>query len=223
MSFQRCNSPSCLPVQTVPLVYRWISPFYDVFAAFISSRARCQALRLSGIRSGISILDAGVGTGITFERFLQINHEGLNVGIDLSPSMLKHARNRANRFRNVDYILEVKDLTPLSYPRDYFDLVWCSYTMDIQPECTFRSILDEFRRVLKPGGRLVLVNTTYGERWYERGWCLLSSLHPAILGGSRSICAAPFCRNAEFVDIRRYYISQFGFPSEVVVCFKPVA
>jgi hypothetical protein len=59
------------------------------------------------------------------------------------------------------------------------------------------------------------------ERWYQRGWEGLYRLHPALLGGCRGVQTAPFLREAGFVNVRRRFVSQWTFPSEVVYGEKP--
>jgi hypothetical protein len=59
--------------------------------------------------------------------------------------------------------------------------------------------------------------------WYQGGWEALYRLHPALLGGCRGVQTAPFLREAGFVNVRRRFISQWTFPSEVVYGEKPTA
>ena len=92
---------------------------------------------------------------------------------------------------------------------------------DLLPQADFPVVVREFMRVLKPGGRLVLVNMTKGERWYNGLWETLYRLHPPLLGGCRGVRLAPVLRAAGFSAVRRAYVSQGTFPSEVVTGVRP--
>ena len=52
---------------------------------------------------------------------------------------------------------------------------------DLLPETDFSQVLAEFQRVLRPGGRLAMVNMTNGERWYNGLWQRIYRIRPALL------------------------------------------
>jgi len=54
---------------------------------------------------------------------------------------------------------------------------------DLIPEKDFVVVLSEFRRVLRPGGRLVLVNMTKGAGWFNTFWEWLYKTSPSLLAG----------------------------------------
>ena len=82
-------------------------------------------------------------------------------------------------------------------------------------------ILSEFRRVLRKGGRIVLVNMTKGSRWFNAVWKWLYKIRPSLLGGCRGIELKPYLEEVGFEKIRREYVSQMLFPSEVIYGVKP--
>ena len=88
--------------------------------------------------------------------------------------------------------------------------------MDILPVEDFIPILIEFKRVLKDGGRIVLINMTKGERWINKIYEEIYKLKPPLLAGCRGVIAQPFLEKIGFKEFRREFISQLGFPSEVV-------
>ena len=81
-------------------------------------------------------------------------------------------------------------------------------------------MLGEFRRVLRPGGRLLMVNMTAGERWYNGLWSFVYAINPALLGGCRGVALVPHVEAAGFSRIEREYVSQATFPSEVIAARK---
>jgi SAM-dependent methyltransferase len=135
------------------------APDYDDFAAtyaaandnslFNAWYARPEMLRLAGDVKGKRVLDAGCGHG---PLMVALRDRGaLVAGFDLSPAMVDIAADRLG----TDLDIRVADLsTPLPYDDDAFDVVTCSlalhYVQDWAPA------LAELRRVLKPGGRLVV-------------------------------------------------------------------
>lgn len=98
------------------------------------------------------VLEVAIGTG------LNIAHYAPDVrltGIDLSPEMLAIAKQRADAWgRRVD--LRVDDAHELSFADDSFDAVACTYALCNIPDA--RKALAEMKRVLKPDGRLVVVD-----------------------------------------------------------------
>jgi ubiquinone/menaquinone biosynthesis C-methylase UbiE len=137
--------------------------------------------------------------------------------------MLRKAHRRAERADTDRYRLRQGDAYALDFAADTFDGVLNSYMFDLLPVGDFVRVLREFKRVLKPGGRLVQMNMTLPEHWSQRGWEMLYRLHPALLGGCRGVQTAPFLREAGFVNVHRQFVSQWTFPSEVVYGEKPAA
>jgi hypothetical protein len=66
-----------------------------------------------------------------------------------------------------------------------------------------------------------MVNMTLGERWYNGLWRHVYAMNPALLGGCRGVSLLPFLQECGFEQARREYISQFTFPSEVVLGRAP--
>lgn len=92
-----------------------------------------------------------------------------------------------------------------------------NYMFDLLPEKDFALVLEEFKRVLKPGGRIILVNMTHGEHAYQRFWELVYRFNPKWLGGCRGVLHSPVMQTVGFHNIHRETVSQFGFPSEIIV------
>jgi SAM-dependent methyltransferase len=116
-----------------------------------------RLIRPSGfdVRGCKRILDAGCGNG-RYSRFLlrHADPDATLTGFDLSPGMLARARKRlkSNRVRHV-----VADLTRLPYPEGHFDAVVCGWVLEHLPDP--RPGLRELARVLRPGGKLLLMAT----------------------------------------------------------------
>jgi phosphatidylethanolamine/phosphatidyl-N-methylethanolamine N-methyltransferase len=151
---------------------RW-APVYDlVFGAVFDAgrRAAIAAAERSCGPKGGRILEVGVGTGISLPDYASANRL---VGIDLSEPMLRKAQARvaAHKLSNVD-ALAVMDASRLALPDASFDVVVAQYVITAVPDP--EKTLDEFARVIRPGGEIVLVNhlgAESGPRWlFEQGF-----------------------------------------------------
>jgi ubiquinone/menaquinone biosynthesis C-methylase UbiE len=198
-------------------VYSKTAFIYDIWGMLTETKARQKAMEFANIKNGEAILEVAVGTGLTFLEILKANPDGENIGIDLTPAMLEKAQAKAARSGNGNYQLTTGDAYALQFPDHHFDLLMNNYMFDLLPEKDFSLVLAEFKRVLKPGGRLVLVNMTRGERFHQKFWEGVYHLNPRWLGGCRGVMLQDQLRKAGFRNIKREFLSQLGFPSEIIV------
>jgi ubiquinone/menaquinone biosynthesis C-methylase UbiE len=197
-------------------LYRKIAPSYDLWAWLTESKARNRCLELAAIKDGEHVLEVAVGTGLAFEMILEANPSGRNEGIDLTEAMLSRAEKKAAKSGSDNYRLRVGDAYDLDFPDDSFDVLINNYMFDLLPQQDFRTVLEEFKRVLRPGGRLVMISMTKGERWYNGLWERIYRINPALLGGCRGVLLLPQLEACGFGQTRREYVSQLTFPSEIV-------
>lgn len=135
---------------------RW-APIYDAVFGKVFAPGRAAAIvaaeEACGARGG-RILEVGVGTGISLPDYARHNRI---VGVDLCEPMLRQAVERvaAHKLTHVD-ILSVMDAERLALPDASFDVVVAQFVITAvpNPEAT----LDEFARVIRPGGEIILVN-----------------------------------------------------------------
>ncbi len=207
--------------RSVPKLYRNIAPKYDKWAKLAESKARKRCLELANIQNGESVLEVAVGTGLAFSEILKLNPGGRNEGLDITEEMLIRARKKAEKLGASNYRLEVGDAYNLEHGDNTFDVLVNNYMFDLLPESDFADVLREFKRVLRSGGRLVMVNMTKGEHWYNFIWETLYRINPAAFGGCRGVYLPPYLESVGFKNIQREFISQITFPSEVVFGIKP--
>lgn len=131
---------------------RW-APIYDLVFGAVFERGR-QASIAAAERVGGRILEVGVGTGISLPQY---SHNNRLVGVDLSEPMLRKAAERVRELRldNVE-TLAVMDAERLALPDQSFDVVVAQYVITAVPDP--EATLNEFARVIRPGGEIVLVN-----------------------------------------------------------------
>ncbi len=152
-----------LDKQTITKAYARWAPVYDLVFGAVFERGRHAAIAAAE-RIGGRILEVGVGTGISLPRY---SRECRLCGVDISEPMLRKAQDRVAEFglSNVEG-LWVMDAERLSFPDNSFDVVVAQYVITTvpNPEAT----LDEFARVLKPGGEIVLVSRVGAEAGLRR-------------------------------------------------------
>jgi len=200
--------------------YNRIASFYDLFGILMASKARLRAIDLASIQNGERILEVALGTGLSFVEILRRNPLGQVDGIDVSMRMIEKTQKRAARTGSRNYTLLRCDCRHLPFEDATFDIVINQYLLDILPVEDFVPILSEFKRVLREGGRIVLANTTKGEKWVNTIYERLYKLNPPLVAGSRGVLAQPFLEKIGFKGVHREFFSQLGFPSEVVLGIK---
>ena len=121
-----------------------------------------RLVELAELEPGQSVLDVATGTGaVLLPAAERVGPEGRVVGIDLSEGMLARAAQQVQERALTNVRLERMDAERLELEAAQFDRVLCGWGLFLFPEP--HRALAEFRRVLKPGGRLVA--TTGGVRF----------------------------------------------------------
>ncbi|MFY9894871.1 MAG: methyltransferase domain-containing protein [Xanthobacteraceae bacterium] len=131
---------------------RW-APVYDLVFGTVFERGRKAAIAAAE-RIGGRILEVGVGTGLSLRDYSRTNRL---TGVDLSAPMLRKAKARVaeHSLSNVEG-LAVMDAQHLGFQDAVFDVVVAQYVITAVPDP--EATLDEFARVVKPGGEIILVN-----------------------------------------------------------------
>ena len=131
---------------------RW-APIYDLVFGKIFDKGR-QSTIAEADRIGGRILDVGVGTGLSLSDYSRTTRI---CGVDISEPMLRKAQSRVRALglSNVE-LLAVMDAKNLAFGNGLFDAVVAQYVITAVPDP--EATLDDFIRVLKPGGELILVN-----------------------------------------------------------------
>jgi phosphatidylethanolamine/phosphatidyl-N-methylethanolamine N-methyltransferase len=131
---------------------RW-APVYDLVFGKVFDSGRQSTIAVADAIGG-RVLDVGVGTGLSLSDYSKTTRL---CGVDISEPMLRkaHERVRTLNLSNVD-TLAVMDAKNLAFPENFFDAVVAQYVITAVPDP--EATLDDFVRVLKPGGELILVN-----------------------------------------------------------------
>ena len=152
-----------LDKQMVTTAYARWAPVYDLVFGPVFERGR-EAAIAAAEQVGGRILEVGVGTGISLPRY---SANCRLCGVDISEPMLRKAQGRVSEF-GLDNVegLWVMDAEHMSFPDNSFDVVVAQYVVTTAPNP--EATLDEFARVLKPGGEIVLVSRVGAEAGLRR-------------------------------------------------------
>jgi phosphatidylethanolamine/phosphatidyl-N-methylethanolamine N-methyltransferase len=194
---------------TIEKAYARWAPVYDLVFGPLLDIGRRTATNAAS-RIGGRILNVGVGTGLELPYFDR-SHDV--IGVDISEPMLRKAQERVDREKltNVKGLL-VMDGANLAFDDASFDCVVAQFVITTvpQPEKT----LDEFARVLKPGGEIVLVNHIGAERGLRASFERWFSRHARKLGWTPEF---PFSRISDWAQahggvklIERRSVQPFG-------------
>ena len=209
-----------VPDSEISELYNKKSVYYDIWGRLTESRARERAIALADIQDGQTILEVAVGTGLAFAEIALRNPNGVNIGIDVSPGMLEKAKNRMKSMRNVNYRLETGNAFDLDIESGSIDILMNNYMFDLIKYDDMNRVLNEFSRVLKKGGKLILVNMTDGERLGSNFYYYLYRFGPELMGSCRGVRMSDRLMSSGFTVKRREYYQQLLFPSEVILAQK---
>jgi demethylmenaquinone methyltransferase/2-methoxy-6-polyprenyl-1,4-benzoquinol methylase len=158
----------------VQRLYGLVAGIYDLrVGTFL--RWRKPAVETLQSQPGDTVLDLACGTGLNFSHVIErIGPTGRLVGLDFTRPMLKRARRRIARNEWSNVTLLEGDATHLPLAGESFDRIICSYAMAIIPD--YRTAIAEAVRVLRPGGRLVLLEPKRGSTLWARALTPLVAL-----------------------------------------------
>lgn len=155
--------PAPLPVfqtrQQTRAFYNKISGVYDLLSDRSEAPVRRAGLDLLKMQAGEEVLEIGCGTGHSLVRLAdEVGSRGRVLGLDLSDKMLAVARTTVARAGVGDRVrLRRGDAARLPYADSSVDAVFMSFTLELFDTPEIPAVLGECRRVLRPGGRIVVV------------------------------------------------------------------
>jgi phosphatidylethanolamine/phosphatidyl-N-methylethanolamine N-methyltransferase len=138
---------------TVETTYARLAPLYDLMYGWGLQLGRARALELMALGHGESVLEIGVGTGLSAVQY----PEACRItAIDVSLPMLIRAEARLRRRRKTNVALCRMDASQLAFNDEQFDVVYAPYLINVVPDPL--RVAGEMIRVCRREGRLVFLN-----------------------------------------------------------------
>lgn len=172
------DNHGALVPQTAGIVLHRIVPYYDMMVSLMThgrERAfRDNLVSLAHVKRGDWVLDAGCGTGsLALAAKRHAGSEGCVWGIDASPEMIAAAKRKALK-AGLEIIFQNAVIEALPFKDATFDVVMSTLMFHHLPRKAREMGVTEMRRVLKPSGRLLVVD--FGSR-QPRQTGLLARIH----------------------------------------------
>jgi len=137
-----------------PRLYDWMATGYTFGR---EARMRERTLDAARVVTGERVLDVGCGTGtLALAARKRVGETGSVHGVDASPEMIARARTKAER-HGPPVSFDTAAAQSLPFPDASFDVVLCSLALHHLPPDARAAALAEMRRVLRPGGRALIV------------------------------------------------------------------
>jgi ubiquinone/menaquinone biosynthesis C-methylase UbiE len=215
--------PSPRTKQEAKVVYDKFSKFYDYTLGLLGRRYLEMALELLSIVEGETVLEIGFGTGHCLKWIAKlVGPAGKVYGIDISPEMIGKTKKRldkeglANRAE-----LCCGDATYLPFDDSAFDAVFMGFTLEIFDTPEIPRVLAQTKKVLKPGGRLGIVDMSKenGKSVFLKVYEWIHNKYPKYLG-SRPIYAEQCLIDAGYQIKSKEKIKIFRLPAEIIVAIK---
>lgn len=150
-----------ISVDNVVDTYRFYAPLYDrLFGAVLEPGRHALTDAICAMRP-TSILEVGVGTGLTLERYPD---SASIVGIDISHEMLDIARERADKLSGRSIHLAAMNAEAMDFPDASFDCIAIPYVLSVTPNP--ERLVAEIRRVCRKGGAILILNHFSGSRFW---------------------------------------------------------
>jgi len=199
-------------------VYDLVASVYPVSTFFFHSKAHDCALRHSGIRNGMRVLEVATGSGEMFRRLVKANPDGGTFGLDLSPNMAAHTLRVARKAcPHAQAHTGAVDVRSLPFRSATFDAVMCCYLLELLSQEDIHVTLREIRRVLRPGGRFSLVVIGQNVKMFNRLYAVGGNLVPAFWGRQVEHSVPELIREAGMHVITDRFVRQGFYPSRVLV------
>lgn len=202
-------------------VYDTVASVYPVSTFFFHSRAHECALRHSGLRNGMRVLEVATGSGEMFRRLVKANPGGKTFGLDLSPNMAARTQDRARRaFPDAQSHCGAVNVRHMPFRNASFDAVVCCYLFELLSRDDIRLTLREICRVLRADGTFSLVVIGQNATVFNRLYGVCGRLVPAFWGRQVEQSVPELVDAAGLRVVTDRFVRQSGYPSRVLVARK---
>ena len=203
--------------------YDTLSRIYDYTLGLVRHNYAEMALQRLAIAEGETVLEVGFGTGDCLKQITElVGPAGKACGIDISRGMLERTKRRLEKAGLAGAVeLCCGDATCLPFNESTFDAVFMSFTLEVFDTPDMPRMLAQIKEVLKPGGRLGIVDTSKenGKSVFVRGYEWLHKKCPKYLG-SRPIYAEQCLVDAGYQIRSKEKVKVFRVPTDIIVAIK---
>jgi len=206
--------------------YNSISRYYGYTAGALGWKYSEMALQRLLIAEGETVLEIGFGTGYCLKLMAElVGGRGKVYGIDVSSGMIEKTKTRLEKAGLTGRAeLCCADATCLPFDDNVFDAVFMSFVLEVMDTPEIPRVLEETKRVLKPGGRLGVASMSKenGESVFLRVYEWIHNRWPKYVG-SRPIYAGQALLDAGFPIKCKEKVRIFRLPAEIIVAVKAVS
>ncbi|HLH19565.1 MAG TPA: class I SAM-dependent methyltransferase [Bryobacteraceae bacterium] len=201
--------------------YDRVAAVYPLSTMLFHSRAHRCALEISEMRDGMRVLEVATGSGEMFQRLVRANARGSTIGLDLSPNMAARTQRLARRrFPGARAHCQAVDARQMPFRNESFDTIFCCYMLELLSAEDIVSTLGEFRRILRPRGRLALVLIGQNTALFNAAYKVASSIAPAFWGRQVEQRVPEMIESMRFEIEHDRHVRQIFYPSRVLVARK---
>ena len=202
-------------------VYDRLAAVYPLSTMFFHSRAHRAAMEISGLRDGMKVLEVATGSGEMFRRLVRANRSGATFGVDLSPNMAARTQRAARkRFPAASTHCQAVDARAMPFRSESFDAIYCCYLLELLAGDDIVSTLSEFRRILRPNGKLTLVLIGQNTAVFNAFYKVLGKIAPAFWGRQVEQRVPDLIDSMRFEILHDRMVRQGFYPSRVLVARK---
>lgn len=199
--------------------YNRLSRWYDWMAGITEKKYRDLGLQVLAAQPGEQVLEIGFGTGHGILALARaVGPTGKVCGIDISEGMRTIAEKRVRQGGVSAWVdLRVGDAAQLPCEPGSLDAIFMSFVLELFDTPEIPQVLAECYRILRPGGRIVLVVMVKPERaslavwiyeWAHARWPVLVDCRP--------IDAREALQEARFTLDRAQRLIMWGLPVDVI-------
>jgi ubiquinone/menaquinone biosynthesis C-methylase UbiE len=194
---------------------------YPASTFFFHRKAHRLAIDLARIQNGSRVLEIATGSGEMFRRLLQVNPDGVTVGLDLSPNMAAVTQGRVRKeFPRHRAALQAVDARNMPFADHTFDSIVCCYLWELLGSEDVVSSLAEVERVLKPGGRFTTILIGQNSEFFNQMYKVATEVAPAFWGRQVEEWVPDELTSLGFRIEQDRRVQQGFYPSRIVVARK---
>ncbi len=202
--------------------YSRLSHVYGIFENFFENKLRKKSLEFLDIQEGDKVLEIGFGTGYNLvELAKSVGDNGKVYGIDITPEMIEISRKRLikNNLEKRANLVQGNS-KKLPFNNNSFNIVYISNVLEILSDKDIKIVLKEIKRVLKPKGKICVIDTSDNENYKTVKFYLwLNKKFPSYT--SYPIDVAKFIKYSGLKIIRKDIINIIKFfPMQIVIAKK---